>query len=515
MEKARSMRAALLTGDPRDTCGGLWRSTLIFWVWGALFFTLWSLATPLWSPPDSIAHDLRAYGAAHGNLTPEPPPGDQALGTLGMDRVPRGLMSSASTAACYAFQPEVSAGCMAALGPDERLVRFDNPAGRYIPTYYAATGLPSLVTPIELALPAERGMAIAIASFFLACALAAARTMRRPGIALTGVAAGCSPMVLYLGGVVNPNSLEITAMAAVGASSLAALLRPDSPIAPVLLHRALLAGAALCITRMISPVWLAIWLGVMVVAFGMLVLRRLLERKMLAWTALPIIASLINCVWTFSPLGALSGTPNKGDAGLSEVWSLSAARIDAGLNEVVGVFGWLDTALAPREYTMYIVATVFLIGVFATFADRRRLAGLAVLIAAAYLVPIAIQAAQWNSVGPVWQGRYTIPLLILIPTMAAMVAAESKHAFPRRVAVACMAVTGLLAYVHVRAYFTQLRRNVSGVSGGAFDGGWEPPLTAEAQFAVVVLAVLLTWVAVSRALRASVDERPGQHVSSA
>ncbi|WP_157953123.1 DUF2142 domain-containing protein [Nocardioides allogilvus] len=506
--------ASLLPGDA-DTRGGLWRNTVVFWVWGALFFSLWSLATPLWSAPDSIAHDLRAYGAAHGNLTPAPPPGERVFGTTGVDRVPAGLVSSAGTAACYAFQPEVSAGCMAPLGTDEKLVRYDNPAGRYIPTYYVATGVPSLVVPLSLAMPAERVAALLISSFFLAWALAAACTMRRPAIAVTGVVIGCSPMVGYLGGVVNPNSLEITAMAAVGASSLAALLRPDSPISPTLLRHALLAGSVVCITRMISPVWLAIWLGVLLVAFGGVLVKRLLERRMLAWTALPIVASLVNCAWTFSSAGALSGTPVAAQVSASQAWSLSAARIDGGLNEVVGQFGWLDTTLSPRDYTFYIAAAVFLIGILATFVDRRRLVAIATLIAAAYFVPVAIQAAQWNSVGPVWQGRYTIPLLILVPTMAAMVAAQSEHPLTERIAFAFVPVTGLLAYVHVRAYFVQLRRNVGGASGDAFDGGWEPPLTAEVQFALLTVLVVLTWLVLSRSLLRTVERPvPGAAVPS-
>jgi hypothetical protein len=485
-----------------DTVRALARHTLVFWVWSGLFLSLWSLATQLWTAPDSVAHDLRAYGAAHGNLSPDAPQGDQVLGTTGMDRVPAGLMESAGTAACYAFQPEVSAGCLAPVGTSEKLVPFANPAGRYIPTYYAVTGLPTLVAPLDLALGSARGAAVLISSFFLALALAAARTMRRPALAITGVVVGCSPMVLYLGGVVNPNSLEITAMAAVGACSLAALLRPGSPISHVLLRLSLLSGAALCIARMISPVWLAIWLVVLLVAFGGVLVRSLLERRMLVWTALPVLASAVNCAWTFSSAGSLAGASAVAPVSTWDAWSLSAARIDTGLNQVVGQFGWLDTSLSPREYTFYIVGAIFLVGMLATMMDRRGFVALTTLVAAAYVVPIAIQAAQWNSIGPVWQGRYTIPLLLLIPVMAAMVASErSDRASAQRVALLCIPVTGLLAYVHVRAYFTQLRRNVGGVSGSAFDGGWEPPLTAEVQFALYVVLVLVTWLALSRMLQ--------------
>lgn len=505
---AGPLRADRFT-DEVDSARSFARHTLVLWAWSGLFLALWSLATPLWSAPDSVAHELRAYGAAHGNLTPAPPEGDQVLGTTGVDRVPEGLMSSASSAACYAFRPEVSADCLAPVGDSEKLVPFPNPAGRYIPTYYAVTGLPSLVTPLDLALPAQRAMALVISSFFLALALAAARAMRRPALAMTGVVVGCSPMVFYLGGVVNPNSLEITAMAAVGSCSLAALLRPDAPVATLLLRLALLSGAVLCVARMISPVWLAIWLGVLLVGFGGSLVKRLIERRMLVWTALPVVASAINCAWTFSSAGSLSGTPTTAGVSAWDAWSLSAARIDSGLNEVVGIFGWLDTGLSSREYTFYLTGAIFVVGMLATVADRRRLAALATLVAAAYVVPIAIQAAQWNSVGPVWQGRYTIPLLLLVPVLAGMVASErSDQSFAARVAFICVPVTGLLAYVHVRAYFTQLRRNVGGVSGSAFDGGWEPPLTAEVQFAVYAVLVLATWLALSRMLIRARETRP-------
>ena len=181
----------------------------------------------------------------------------------------------------------------------------------------------------------------------------------------------------------------------------------------------LLSGAVLCIARMISPIWLAIWLGVLLVAFGGVLVRSLLERRMLVWTALPVVASAINCAWTFGSAGSLEGSPTAAQVSTWDAWSLSAARIDTGLNQVVGQFGWLDTALAPRDYIFYIVGAIFVVGMLATMMDRRGFIALATLVAAAYFVPIAIQAAQWNSIGPVWQGRYTIPLLLLIPVMAA------------------------------------------------------------------------------------------------
>jgi hypothetical protein len=85
--------------------------------------------------------------------------------------------------------------------------------------------------------------------------------------------------------------------------------------------------------------------------------------------------------------------------------------------------------------------------------------------------------------------------------MAAMVASErADDSFARHVGVVSAPVTGLLAYVHLRAYVAQLRRNVSGVGGDAFDGPWEPPLTAEVQLALYAVLVVVTWLALSRFL---------------
>ncbi len=406
------------------TVRALARHTLVFWAWSAAFLTLWSLATPLWSAPDSVAHDIRAYGAAHGNLSPAPPRGEQALGTLGVDRVPQGLMVSAQTAACYAFQPEVSAGCMAPVGPSEELVPFANPAGRYIPTYYAVTGLPTLVVPLDLALPSARGAAVLISSLFLGLALAAARTMRRPAVAMTGVVVGCSPMVLYLGGVVNPNSLEVTAMAAVGACSLAALLRPSSPISDVLLRLAL-AVRRRAVHRPDDLAGLA-----RPVAGG--------APRRLRWDPRPSArrpqdAGVDRAADPGQPgelcldvqLGRLAVGHAGRDAGLGVGRVGVVRRPDRQRAQRGGRRVRVARHLAlPRDYTFYVVGAVFLVGVLSTVVDRRRLAGLVALLAAAYLVPIAIQAAQWNSVGPVWQGRYTLPLLLLVPVTVAMVASE-------------------------------------------------------------------------------------------
>ncbi len=55
--------------------------------------------------------------------------------------------------------------------------------------------------------------------------------MPRAPMAMTGILVAASPTVLYYGGVVNPNSLEITAAMGMGASLIAWFGDPESEVA--------------------------------------------------------------------------------------------------------------------------------------------------------------------------------------------------------------------------------------------------------------------------------------------
>ncbi len=104
--------------------------------------------------PDAPAHDLMAYHAvrdltiertdayANGGVTdtnPTAPGGNSNAITY----APRGLVDSAATIDCYRFLP-TPADCIKPPADDDTLVPFVNPAGRNLPTYYLATGWPSL-----------------------------------------------------------------------------------------------------------------------------------------------------------------------------------------------------------------------------------------------------------------------------------------------------------------------------------------------------------------------------------
>jgi hypothetical protein len=465
----------------------LTRVTLLLWAWSAALFTVWSLATPLWTPPDSPAHQLRAYATGNGQVfLPDPP---AAAGTpyasAGVVEVPNGIHASVVSASCYVFQPEASAGCIQPVGTDETLVDYIDGVGEYLPLYYAVTGWPSAFMPLDLAIPANRVPAILIASLFMAWALAAAWSMPRAPLAMAGVLVAASPTVMYFGGVVNPNSLEITAAMGTAASLIAFLADPRSEVASVLFRRAMIAAAVMALTRMLSPLWLACFALVLLVALG----RRLgpaFRRPRLAWLALPVLACGVSGLWTLTQIGFVAPAVPYADLSFRDALRESLIQIDiSNLKQAIGVFGWGDTSLNEAQYDYFIIASTFLVAMTWLFLTVRRSVALALLAVLAYALPVVLQAWQWNANGPIWQGRYTLPLLVLIPICCFGWAASSRSFTAdhwRRARVIVPLALAVVAYVHVRAYLALLRRNVSGVDGSAFRGDWAPLIGSEVAF---------------------------------
>ncbi len=187
---------------------------------------------------------------------------------------------------------------------------------------------------------------------------------------------------------------------------------------------------------------------------------------------------------------------------------------------LIAVFGWgNDTNISPPEYNYFIIASTFLVAMTWLFLTVRRSVALVLLMVITYFLPVVLQAWQWNDNGAVWQGRYTLPLLVLIPIACFGWAALSPSfdaAHWRRARVIVPLGLAVLAYVNARAFLALLRRNVSGVSGSAFDGDWAPPLGSEAVFAVyLVLMVGAVLAVVAMMWRMPADGRTPSPVRGA
>ncbi|WP_101523021.1 DUF2142 domain-containing protein [Nocardioides houyundeii] len=490
-------------------------TTLVAWVWVFGCFMAWSVATPLWSTPDAPAHDLMAWHVGHGNLEPELTDvfASGVTSNAVMD-VPEGLVQSASSFSCMVFQPEVPASCMTFPTDSETLVEFTNPAGRNMPTYYLATGWPSNLVPQQYAVYAERVAAAALAALFVAFAISAALTMRRPGVALTGVGLTLTPMVMYLGGAVNPNITEITAGIALAACGLAFWRDPDSWLGAAMFRRAMLAATVMVTIRMLAPFWVLIWAAAFVALARRRTWRAVLTRRNLPWAFLPAAGAVFDLWWTNHAELLSIQAEDKFDLSWPQRLMEAKQWIDSTtLVQQVGSFGWLELTLPPEQFTVIAWTTIFVLSTALVLLTRREVLVVVALGLATYAAPILLQAYQWNTTGGVWQGRYTLPVTVMVPVFALFLASErldgDRAWLRRRLGIAWSVAIAILAVGQLRAFLHLLRRNVSGTEGDSlFDGPWDPPLPGELLTAVLAALLAAAWAGHLLALRRSATPIP-------
>ena len=93
-----------------------------------------------------------------------------------------------------------------------------------------------------------------------------------------------------------------------GASLIAWFGDPQSEVAPVLFRRAMIAAAVMALTRMLSPLWLACFGLVLLVALGRRNGLSPAPRPPVPWLAVPGVACLISAAWTVTQIGFVAST---------------------------------------------------------------------------------------------------------------------------------------------------------------------------------------------------------------
>lgn len=447
----------------------------------AFFFSvlaLWALATPPWGSPDEIAHGYRAVSAAHGEIYVDPVAAQNGSG--GYVDVPAGLEVNAHSASCFAFHSDVTANCLKPATADETAVRVPSSAARYHPPYYLAVGFPTLFLSPTVELYAMRFVSVLLSAWMLAWAVSTVAWSRRPWLALGVWVLGLTPMVLFLGSVVNPNGLEITAAAAVWANAIA-LLRTDEPtVRRVALRRTALAAAVMVVMRTISPFWFVLALGFAAIVALPGVRRRLWRRDVLPWAGLVGIAGVFSVVWTVASKALLLGqlaTPTH--LSFFSRLDLTFQRQTEIWRDYWGNFGWLDTPLHHVMVSRWLIVGFTALALMLLVARWRARLGLLLLGAAVFGLPIVIEANDYNNAGPFWQERYSLPLAIGI---VAIVASELGHAraLPRLAERVLTVVGGIFAVFGagfaLRALMLALHRYVAGYHESfTLSGPWQPP----------------------------------------
>lgn len=371
----------------------------------------WSVTTPMGAGPDEPNHMATAYAVAHGEVGRTRVMVPEYIAALSSER-----------SSCFAFKPDQPADCQGELAQSSELTQVDTQFGTYFPLYFWVVGAPSLFLSGTSALAAMRLVSIALFAIIIGISAFLATQYEPKARAAVGVFCSLTPTALFLGGVVNSSSFEIATAILTWTSALIAFRADVGALRPRFVAIFVVGASLLLSSRLLAPLWIAIILASVLTFNGTwkTFFRFLTTRAGVACTgALTLILSVTGG-WSLTHpnhyLG-VGGPPTSTREALAIfVTSLVRQSPDL-LQSAAGTLGWLETVLAWAPLLVY-PTWALLVGASMNAASRtRERAVMVVLCGLGVLLPAALETAMWSGQG--WQGRYTLPLLVGIPLVAA------------------------------------------------------------------------------------------------
>src|SRR6185312_16126371 len=100
-----------------------------------------------------------------------------------------------------------------------------------------------------------RTVSVLIMAAFLASACATLDRLRRPRLGALAILVGATPMLFFIGGTLNPSSVEIPAALSLWMAGTVLVAEAPTRVDPRLLRRAGVAAIALVLARQLAPLW--------------------------------------------------------------------------------------------------------------------------------------------------------------------------------------------------------------------------------------------------------------------
>ena len=451
----------------------------------------WGLASPVFSVPDEASHVIKAAAVSRGQLLGHRI--ETKGGTITVVRVPEMFGKGHDLPRCYAFKAEVTADCAPPFAGSTKEAEVGTTAGNYLPVYYLLVGLPSLVAHPSTAVYLMRLLSAALSSAFLASALVSALEWRRSRLLVVGVLLSATPMVLFLAGSVNPNSLEISAAVCLWVSGVVLAAGGGTGGDGRLLARIGLSASTLVLMRGLSPLWLAVVAVVLAAVTGRRRLATLLGRRdARRWLAVVVTCSAFAVAWILL-VGTLDllRTDEFRDLPLSQAVRMSMGKTDYEIRQMVGVFGGLDTFSPSLTYYLWFSALGFVLLLGLAVSPLRLALALLGVLAVTVFLPVALESSRVEEYGFPWQGRYILPLAVGLPVLAAFAVARRPEVLAGHDGRVAVVLAVSVAVAHVASFAQALRRYTVGANGTLvfFDGRWDPPVPTAALVAGFTLAV--------------------------
>lgn len=469
--------------------------------WGyVLLLAAWVGGNPPFAAPDESAHYVRAVSLAGGDLVglpapdadfPHLSPAQAAVVSQQTRRVtlPPGL--SPQGWSCFVGRPGRSAACLESQQPSTEATTELATVGTYQPALYLLPGLSARAAAHPIAANLAGRLAAALTCMLLLAAAVAVSGRREAGPwPLVGIALAVTPMVLFTASALNPSGAEIVGMVAF----LVAMLRlgRDREASIGAWSLAMVAGATVCLSRSLGPLWVAGGLALLPAWYGVPRMRALVahrRRRTFALLGVLAAATVANVAYeaSYGPALQLDLIPSGADVTRAAVWTG-----DALVRQAMGVFGYAEVTPPVEVHVLWRLtfAGAFLLAL-ALGRTRQRIV-LLVVTAGVVTVTTALEIALFAPTGFHVQGRHVLPAAVMVPMLVGDVLAERLRG--RRTAVAA-AVFGVIGLIQAAAWYANARRAAVGVLGTwAFPlapdwqpvGGWVPWLLLAAVGALLI-----------------------------
>lgn len=440
-----------------------------------LLLIAWIGATRPFGGPDESDHYLRAVGLASGHLLgPKVPWVDPTITPLQrawVQQDTRGVQVSAALSPegrpCVGGAPNTgNRGCIEATH-----------TGDYQPLAYL---LPALLIKTTSHASTASWVARAASALQSAAFIALALALLWNGSlwSVVGLLAAITPMVLFVGSVINPNGLEVSAALAF-AAGLLRIGRDPSSVPRWVWWAMAASGAVTVLSWQLGPVFVLVEL---VALWGTQSLEQLRALKGEHTRAIAVTAAVTLLALAVYLVYAQAAHLLHSQFSLTPLGSnlhVGFSQLNGLVHQSVGVFGALTVGLPGVLYWVWWLFVFTLVVAAFALGNRRDRGALASVVLLALFFPVLFDAWIYHYTGFPLQGRYILPVLMLPPLVAGEIVLRHRDRMPERVASRSIAaVTAGVGLFQILAWWRSAG-TAAGAGGGSWLWGhaaWSPPL---------------------------------------
>lgn len=414
----------------------------------------WTAAVPPYRGSDEFDHVYRAASVALGYWKPDPVQARDGRGAL--TPVPRALVTD-GTPVCSKYKYTGHDNCNPVEDLGGGLVTVASAATLYNPVYYWVIGTPARVVEGVWSLYVMRSVASLLCLMLLWLAAWVTATWSRTRWPLASLMLALTPVAIYSTVVPAANGLEIAAALCLWQALLGLATPTGRAHAARLVVVGAAASAVLLEVRILGPLWWLIALGTTAVALGPLLLgRSLLADRRVAAGALIVagIAGATGITWTLRSRQATA--LEAAQPTFEDPWLPSLEQIPLWVFQSVAAFPVRNEQAPTVVYAAGLVTLLGFVGLGLHFADTRLRLTTGLLVLASLGIPLVITLQTILTSGPIWQGRYTLPVAsgIILVAGLALERADFRHRLGGPVLVAfglCVLVMHLVSVVSVHS----------------------------------------------------------------